>query len=142
MKKLPVEVDVLEYLVKLGLVPGAFELVKATGDLSLIAIYYLLRVGEYTTRGSRNESKQTVQYCMRDVVLFGLDSYGKLKQLPQNAPHEEIIPIEVFGITHNTLVYMSLASFILHIYLAVYPSRLRGVEAYKPRSSTAYLTDI
>jgi hypothetical protein len=91
MKKLPVEVDVPEYLVKLGLVPGASELVKATGDLSLIAIYYLLRIGEYTTKGSRNESKQTVQYRMRDVVLFGLDLYGKLKQLPRNAPDEEIM---------------------------------------------------
>jgi hypothetical protein len=80
MKKLPVKVYVPEYLVKLGLVTGVSELVNATGDLSLIAIYYLLRIGEYTTKGSRNESKQTVQYCMRDVVLFGLDLYGKLKQ--------------------------------------------------------------
>jgi hypothetical protein len=91
MKKLPVEVDVPEYLVKLGLAPGASELVKATGDLSLIAIYYLLRIGEYTTKGSCNESKQTVQYRMRDVVHFGLDSHGKLKQLPRDASDEEIL---------------------------------------------------
>lgn len=76
MKKLPVEVDVPEYLVKLGLVPGASGLVRATGDLALIAFYYLLRVGEYTTKGSRNESKQTVQFRMRDVVFFVLDEYG------------------------------------------------------------------
>jgi hypothetical protein len=91
MKKLPVEVDVPEYLVKLGLAKDAEELTKATGDLSLIAFYYLLRVGEYTTKGSRNESKQTVQFRMKDVIFFLEDEYGKLKQLPRDASDEEIM---------------------------------------------------
>jgi hypothetical protein len=70
MKKLPVEVDVPEYLVKFGLLPKSTELDKARGDLSLVAFYYLLRVGEYTCKGRRNESKQTVQYRMEDVRFF------------------------------------------------------------------------
>jgi hypothetical protein len=91
MKKLPVEVDVPEYLVKLGLLPKSTELDKARGDLSLVAFYYLLRVGEYTCKGRRNESKQTVQYRMEDVRFFRTDSDGRLKQLSKWAPDEMIM---------------------------------------------------
>jgi hypothetical protein len=34
LKKLPVEANVVEYLVKLGMLPGALPLVTAQGDLS------------------------------------------------------------------------------------------------------------
>jgi hypothetical protein len=80
-----------KYLVCLGLVAGESELTKATGDLSLVAFYYLLRIGEYTTKGSRNESKQTVQFRMKDVVFFIADEWGKVKQLPHNASDEDIM---------------------------------------------------
>ena len=43
LKKLPVEVDVVEYLVKMAMLPGAMDLAQAVGDLSMIAFYYLLR---------------------------------------------------------------------------------------------------
>ena len=57
MKKMPVEVDVPELLVKAGMECAATELTKAVGDLTLTAFYYLLRVGEYTKKRSRNSSK-------------------------------------------------------------------------------------
>ena len=60
-KKMPVEADIPEFLAELGLEEGATELTKAVGDLSLMAFYFLLRVGEYTIKGRRNESKKTVQ---------------------------------------------------------------------------------
>lgn len=47
-KKLPVESDVPEHLAKAALDPAATEKAKAVGDWSLIAFYYLLRIGEYT----------------------------------------------------------------------------------------------
>jgi hypothetical protein len=50
-KQLPVESDVPELLAATGKCPGASELVKAVGDWTLIAFYYLLRVGEYTKKG-------------------------------------------------------------------------------------------
>ncbi len=46
MKQLPVEADVPEYLVKLGRDPEARELNRAIGDLTMIAFYYLLRIGK------------------------------------------------------------------------------------------------
>jgi hypothetical protein len=52
-KQLPVEADVPEFLVQLGLSPEARELDRAIGDLTMIAFYYLLRIGEYTTKGTR-----------------------------------------------------------------------------------------
>ena len=51
-KQLPVEADVPEFLVQLGLSPEARELDRAIGDLTMIAFYYLLRIGEYTTKGT------------------------------------------------------------------------------------------
>ena len=69
-KQLPVESDVPELLAATGARPGASELVKAVGDWTLIAFYYLLRVGEYTIKGSRNETKQTTQFRVRDITFF------------------------------------------------------------------------
>lgn len=89
-KKLPVEADVPEYLCKLGSSPQATELERAVGDLTVIAFYYLLRVGEYTCKGARNNSKQTVQFKMEDVTFFRMRD-GRLQQLARNAPLEEIM---------------------------------------------------
>ena len=55
------------------------------GDWCLIAFYYLLRVGEYTAKSDRNESKQTVQFRVKDVTFFKKDKLGRLQQLPRNA---------------------------------------------------------
>ena len=50
MKKMPVEADVPELLVKMGNECTANQLTKAVGDLALMAFYYILRVGEYTLK--------------------------------------------------------------------------------------------
>jgi hypothetical protein len=55
-KQLPVEADVPEYLVNLGQESDARELDRAVGDLVMIAFYYLLRIGKYTTKLTRNNS--------------------------------------------------------------------------------------
>ena len=89
-KKLPVEADVPEYLCKSGNTFGASPLEAAVGDLTLIAFYYLLRVGEYTCKGTRNSSKQTVQFKLEDVTFFHTHN-GSLQQLPRNAPAELIL---------------------------------------------------
>jgi hypothetical protein len=90
-KKMPLEVDVPEFLVKCGLEEGASEKVKAVGDLSLIAFFFLLRIGEYTSKGTRNESKRTVQFRIKDVTFFKQDKNGRLRQLPRNASDEDIL---------------------------------------------------
>jgi hypothetical protein len=82
-KKMPVEIDVPEFLVKYVLEEGASEKVKAVGDLSLIAFFFLLRIGEYTSKGTRNESKRTVQFRIKDVTFFKRDKNRRLRQLPQ-----------------------------------------------------------
>ena len=84
-KMLPVEVDVPEFMASLGLLPLATELDKAIGDLGLIAFYYLLRVGEYTCKSTRNETKQTVQFKFEDVSFFKRNPQGELRCLPKNA---------------------------------------------------------
>jgi hypothetical protein len=85
-KQLPVEADVPELLVERGRDGNATPLDEAIGDLSLIAFYYLLRIGEYTVKGKRNETKQTVQFKYEDITFFKKDSSGKLRCLPRNAP--------------------------------------------------------
>ena len=90
-KKMPVEVDVPEFLAELGRKEEADEMTKAVGDLSLMAFYFLLRVGEYTVKSTRNEGKQTVQFRMQDVTFFKRDKRGILSQLPRNAKDEDIL---------------------------------------------------
>jgi hypothetical protein len=48
MKQLPVEAEVPELLAERGRRPFATEQDRAVGDLTLIAFYYLLRIGEHT----------------------------------------------------------------------------------------------
>ncbi len=69
-KMLPVEADVPKLLVKMGYDKSGSAHSQAVGDLSLIALYYLLRIGEYTVKGKWNESKQTIQFKMEDVTFF------------------------------------------------------------------------
>jgi hypothetical protein len=90
MKKLPVEADVPELLVKLAMIDGS-PFIQAVADLATIAFYYLLRVGEYTVKGIRNESKQTRQFKLLDVTFFKKDKFGRLRQLPRNAPAQQIM---------------------------------------------------
>jgi len=57
----------------------------------MVAFYYLLRVGEYTVKGTRNDTKQTVQFKLEDVTFFKKNSAGKLRCLPRGAPDHMIL---------------------------------------------------
>jgi hypothetical protein len=85
-KQLPIEADVPKLLAERRRDSNATNLDKAIGDLSLVAFYYLLRIGEYTIKGTRNNTKQTVQFKYEDVTFFKKNRAGKLRCLPQNAP--------------------------------------------------------
>ncbi len=65
-----VELDVPEWLVGQGWEVTVMELDWAVGDLVFIAFYYLPRIGEYTIKGSQNETKQMVQSKLGDVTFF------------------------------------------------------------------------
>ncbi len=91
IKKLPVGIDIPEYISLCSLRPTATEHDKAAADLILVAFYYLLRIGEYTIKNSRNDTKQTVQFRMQDVTFFKRDRTGNLRQLPRTASHTDIM---------------------------------------------------
>ncbi len=74
-KQLPVKADVPELLAENGRDGNATELDRAIGDL------YLLRIGEYTIKGKRNETKQTVQFKFEDVTFFKKNASGQLRCL-------------------------------------------------------------
>lgn len=93
-KKMPVEADVPEWLVKVAAQEDAKENEKAVADLILMAFFFLLRVGEYTVKASRNDTKRTVQFRMKDVTFFVKGKDGRLRQLPRNAPAEVILRAE------------------------------------------------
>ena len=84
-KKLPVEADVPEYLVKRGLASGVCPLTQTLGDLVLIAFYYLLRMGEYTMKVARGNAQRTVQFKMEDITFFAKNERGELRQCPRDA---------------------------------------------------------
>ena len=90
-KNIPVGIGVPEFLVELGMAKDATEVVKVVGDCAVIAFYYLLRVEEYTMKGQRNETNQTVQLKLEYAMLFRRYAKGRLRQLPINALGEEIL---------------------------------------------------
>lgn len=90
VKKLPVEVDVPEYLARQAYKNNTSALDKRVGDLTLLAFFYLLRVGEYTVTRSKSK-KQTTQFRMRDVAIFIKDKHGNLRQLPRTATDKWIL---------------------------------------------------
>jgi hypothetical protein len=59
-KEVSVESDIPELLVETAYQQGTTQRQRATADLTMIVFYYLLWVGEYTVKGSRNKTKQTV----------------------------------------------------------------------------------
>ncbi len=85
-KMLPVEADVPKLLVEMGYGKSGSGHSQAVGDLSLIAFYHLLHIGEYTVKGKRNESKQTVQFKLEDATFYKKNKQGTIVCLPQYAP--------------------------------------------------------
>jgi hypothetical protein len=90
-KMLPIESDVPELLVDLGYSTSGTSHTQTVGDLTLIAFYYLLRIGEYTVKSKRGNTKQTVQLKLEDVTFFKTAKVGQLRCLPKNAPYELIL---------------------------------------------------
>ena len=88
MKKLPVEVDVPEWLIDRA-EKSESEKLKAIGDHALVGYYYLLRIGEYTIRHGQSHAKQTdkqtEQFKMKDVAFFCVNSQGRMYQCTKNA---------------------------------------------------------
>ena len=93
-KMLPVEADVPELLVKMGYGKDGTIHTQASGDLALIAFYYLLCIGECTVKGKQNnmkQSKQMVQFKLEDVKFFKKNKMGTLVCLPNNAPEALVL---------------------------------------------------
>ncbi len=65
-KMLPVEADVSKLLVEMGYGKGGLIHTQAIGDLAMIVFYYLLGIGEYTVKGKKNNTKQTVQFKLAE----------------------------------------------------------------------------
>jgi hypothetical protein len=86
IKKLPVQSDVPELLVTTAYNGMDTEKDKTAADLTLIAFYYLLRFGEYTVKGSRNSTKQTVQFKYEDVTFFRKNNRGGTMVSPTRCP--------------------------------------------------------
>ena len=60
----------------------------------MIAFYYLLRIGEYTTKGTCNNSKQMEEFKMGDITFFAKDKQGNLRCLPRDATADLIAAVD------------------------------------------------
>ena len=78
--KLAVPVSVVNHLVEIGL-HAASDKTKACCDLSTIAFYFLLRVGEYTGHGKKDK-RRTKQFRACDITFF--DAHDNI--IPNTAP--------------------------------------------------------
>ena len=57
----------------------------------IIAFYYLLHVGEYTTKAQRKKCPCTQQFWTKDVTLFHCNKSGELVALQTNASDEQLL---------------------------------------------------
>jgi len=64
---------------------------QAIGDLVIIAFYYLLRVGEYTTKDKRTKQTQTRQFWVMDFTFFRGSKSSLLLAMPPNVPPNDIL---------------------------------------------------
>jgi hypothetical protein len=90
-KKLPVQSDIHELFVTMAYQPGMAEVQRTTANLTMIAFYHLLWVGEYTVKGLQNNTKQMVQFKYKDVSFFKKNTWGQLRWLPCNAAADLIL---------------------------------------------------
>jgi hypothetical protein len=107
-KKLPVEADVPELIIEMGYGTSGSIQLQAVGDLSLIAFYYLLRIGEYTVKRQRDRSKrakkQTVQFKLNNVTFFKTDKNGILGCLPRRSNLNRFRRLTLFSSPFSALV--------------------------------------
>ena len=91
-KKLACHPDLPTFACKHGYTGRSSPQREATGDLMLVAFYYLLRVGEYTTKSRRKRKRtRTRQFRLKDIVFFRNDASGRPRPLPHDATDEEIM---------------------------------------------------
>jgi hypothetical protein len=93
-KKLPVKANVPELLIEMGYGKSGSTHAHAVGNLSLIAFYYLLQIGEYTVKQPYQARKKKNQFKLEDVTFFKSDKNGTLRCLPCNAPYSLIMTVE------------------------------------------------
>ena len=72
--------------------------VKATADLTIIAFYFLLRVGEYTKPSGRRPTR-TTQFRLKDATFWRQQDDGTLVRLPFNAPAEALLLSQAVTLT-------------------------------------------
>ena len=90
-KMLLIETDVPQFLVDVGYDTSGTAHIQAIRDLTLIALYYLLCIGEYTVKGKRNNTKQMVQFKLEDVTFYKKTRAGQLCCLPKAAPYNLVL---------------------------------------------------
>ncbi len=81
-----VEANVPELLVEMGYGKSWPPHTQAIGDLLLIALFYLLCIGEYTVKGKRNNIKETMQFKLKNVTFFKKNKGGDLGMPLKNGP--------------------------------------------------------
>ena len=86
-KKLAVGIDIPEYCCEQGFKSKTAKGL-AIGDLIIIAFYFLLRIGEYTVKRTKNDTKRTVQFRMMDVIFSkrrGMAGSANSSTMPQTS---------------------------------------------------------
>jgi hypothetical protein len=72
--------------------------VQATADLTIIAFYFLLRVGEYTQPTSRRPTR-TTQFRLKDATFWRHQTDGTHVRLPFDAPDEALLLAKAVTLT-------------------------------------------
>ena len=90
-KKLACHPDLPSFACAWGHRKGTSAHQQAVGDMILIAFYFLLRIGEYTTKTRRKKKTRTRQFREQDVTFFTKNKRGDMLALPRTASDESIL---------------------------------------------------
>ncbi len=104
---------------------------QATGDLVCFACYYLLRIGEYTTKTKSKKKARTQQFRIKDVTFFKYGKDGKLQPLASNATDKEILSADAatLRISNQKMGMPGHAFVIRQLQTTMQLSRLRRWQA-------------
>jgi hypothetical protein len=107
--------------------------VQAAADLTIIAFYFLLRVGEYT-KPSGQRATRTTQFRLKDATFWRQQADGTLARLPFEAASEQLLIAKAVTLTLDNQKN-SVRDSTLHHYEV--PGRLNPVAAVARRFVTA-----
>ena len=104
VKKLAMYPYLPEWLCKWGRIKRSYPQQQAVGDLEMIAFYYILPVGGYTTPKRQGRQPKTQHFLVNDVMFLKLrKSCSLLSPIPFNTSRQDPLAVVTSTLRINNI---------------------------------------